>query len=97
MGLGFAMTFDPQHAAQVPTMSSLLTVFVMLLFMAFDGPQVMINTLLESFRILPIGQSLLKGPACLRWSNGAAISWHGGYGSRCRWLPPCWSPTWPLA
>lgn len=76
MGLGFAMTFDPQHAAQVPTMSSLLTVFVMLLFMAFDGPQVMINTLLESFRILPIGQSLPAASllALVKW-GGHIVAW----------------------
>jgi flagellar biosynthetic protein FliR len=57
-GLGFAMFFDPMHAAQVPVMSQLLSMFVFLLFLTFDGHQVVISTLVESFQVLPIGMSM---------------------------------------
>lgn len=45
MGLGFAMFFDPQHSAQVPAVSRVLTVFATLLFLTFDGHQILIATL----------------------------------------------------
>lgn len=58
MGLGFAMFFDPQHSAQVPAVSRVLTVFATLLFLTFDGHQVLIATLAESFRLMPVGTPL---------------------------------------
>jgi len=58
MGLGFAMFFDPQHSAQVPAVSRVLTVFATLLFLTFDGHQILIATLAESFRLMPVGTPL---------------------------------------
>ncbi len=55
MGLGFAMFFDPQHSAQVPAVSRVLSVFATLIFLTFDGHQVLIATLAESFRLMPVG------------------------------------------
>ncbi|MDF0606438.1 flagellar biosynthetic protein FliR [Neisseriaceae bacterium TC5R-5] len=57
-GLGFAMFFDPMHSAQVPVVSQLLTMFTFLLFLAFDGHQVVLSTLVESYRVLPIGMPM---------------------------------------
>jgi flagellar biosynthetic protein FliR len=58
MGLGFAMFFDPQNAGQVPALSTILSLFVTLLFLAFNGHQIVIATLVDSFRVLPIGQPM---------------------------------------
>lgn len=76
MGLGFAMSFDPQHAAQVPTLSRLLTLFVFLLFLSFDGHRLLLATLLDSFTILPIGQPfpIASLKALVIW-GGHLFSW----------------------
>ncbi|OHX18989.1 flagellar biosynthetic protein FliR [Chromobacterium sphagni] len=57
-GLGFAMFFDPVHAAQVPVLSQMLSLFTFFLFLSFDGHHVVLQTLVESFRVLPIGMSM---------------------------------------
>ncbi len=54
MGLGFASMVDPQNGTQVPVLSQLYLLLVMLLFLGFDGHLVMINMVAESFRVLPI-------------------------------------------
>ncbi|WP_035061820.1 flagellar biosynthetic protein FliR [Andreprevotia chitinilytica] len=54
MGLGFAMFFDPQHAAQVPVVAQFLSLVTLLLFLAFNGHLVMIRVLADSFIQLPI-------------------------------------------
>lgn len=58
MGLGFAMFFDPQNAGQSPAVSTVLTLFVTLMFLTFNGHQVVLATLVDSFRVLPIGQQV---------------------------------------
>ncbi|TDR82942.1 flagellar biosynthetic protein FliR [Paludibacterium purpuratum] len=58
MGLGFATMFDPQNAAQVPTVATLLSLFVTLLFLSFNGHQVILATLIDSFQVMPIGKSI---------------------------------------
>jgi len=58
MGLGFAMFFDPQNAGQVPAVSSMLSLFVTLLFLTFNGHLVVLATLVDSFQVLPIGKSV---------------------------------------
>ena len=58
MGLGFAMFFDPQHAAQVPAVSRVLTVLTTLLFLAFDGHHILLTALMDSFDKMPIGVSV---------------------------------------
>ncbi|WP_293761867.1 flagellar biosynthetic protein FliR [uncultured Aquitalea sp.] len=75
-GLGFAMFFDPMHAAQVPVLSQMLTIFVFLLFLTFDGHQVVLSVLVESFTTLPIGMSMPADSlrALVLW-GGHIISW----------------------
>ncbi|BEV71691.1 MULTISPECIES: flagellar biosynthetic protein FliR [unclassified Paludibacterium] len=58
MGLGFATMFDPQNGAQVPTIATLLSLFVTLLFLTFNGHQVVLATLVDSFQVMPIGKSV---------------------------------------
>lgn len=76
MGLGFAVVFDPLHSAQVHSLSRLLSIFVFLLFLVFDGHHMVLSTLVESFALMPIGQSV----AVLTWRHlaewgGNFISW----------------------
>ncbi|MCP9758519.1 flagellar biosynthetic protein FliR [Aquitalea sp. S1-19] len=58
MGLGFAMFFDPQHSASVPALSRVLSMFVTLLYLALNGPQIVLSVLIDSFNTLPVGQAL---------------------------------------
>ncbi|MBC7781560.1 MAG: flagellar biosynthetic protein FliR [Proteobacteria bacterium] len=55
MGLGFATFFDPQTAAQVPVIGQYLGLLAILVFLSINGHAVLLSTLIESFRILPIG------------------------------------------
>ncbi len=55
MGLGFATFFDPQTSAQVPVVGQFLGLLGVLVFLSINGHAVILSTLLESFRILPIG------------------------------------------
>lgn len=57
MGLGFASMVDPQNGTQVPVLSQLYIIMTTLLFLGMNGHLVLINLLVESFRLLPIGDS----------------------------------------
>lgn len=54
MGLGFAMFFDPQHGTQVPVVAQITSLFTILVFLAMDAHLLVIQTLADSFRILPV-------------------------------------------
>lgn len=54
MGLGFATFFDPQNAAQIPVVGTLLGLFATLLFLAMNGHLHVIEVLAHSFQVLPI-------------------------------------------
>jgi flagellar biosynthesis protein FliR len=55
MGLGFATFFDPQTSAQVPVIGQYLGLLAILVFLSINGHALMLSTLIESFRVLPIG------------------------------------------
>lgn len=54
MGLGFAMTVDPQHGVQVPVISQVIVVLATLLFLAIDGHLALFAAVAESFALLPL-------------------------------------------
>jgi flagellar biosynthetic protein FliR len=60
MGLGFATFFDPQNGAQTPALAQLLSLFAMLLFLAFDGHLAVIAALVKSFDMLPLSPQPLS-------------------------------------
>ena len=66
MGLGFAMAVDPQNGVQVPVLSQLYVILATLIFLAIDGHLILIQVLVDSFTLLPIG---LSG-----WSNDFGIN-----------------------
>ena len=58
MGLGFAMSIDPQNGVQVPVVSQLNVVLSTLLFLAIDGHLMLIAAVIESFSVLPVSTIL---------------------------------------
>lgn len=67
MGLGFATSYDPSSTSQTPVVSELIGFLALLIFMAIDGHLMILSTLVQSFRALPIGVL----PASASWSNMA--------------------------
>lgn len=54
-GLGFAVMVDPSSKATVPLISQLYLMMVTLVFLALNGHLALLEALIESFRIMPIG------------------------------------------
>lgn len=59
MGLGFAQMMDPQTGVNVPVVSQFYNLMAVLLFLAMNGHLVLIQILVDSFSILPIGAGML--------------------------------------
>jgi flagellar biosynthetic protein FliR len=82
MGLGFAVFFDPQSAAQTAVVGQFLGLFAMLLFLSMNGHALVITALAESFQVLPItagplnalGWQVLVGWGGAIFSTGLLIS-----------------------
>ena len=55
MGLGFAMSVDPQNGVSVPVVSQLYVILATLIFLAVDGHLMLIGALANSFTLLPVG------------------------------------------
>jgi len=72
MGLGFATFFDPQTSAQVPVIGQYLGLMAILVFLSLNGHALLLSTLIESFRILPVGTLGLDSngfAAYARWGS----------------------------
>ena len=54
-GLSFAAQVDPSTGGQTPVVSQIFYLFLLVLFTSTDGHLVAISTLIDSYRILPIG------------------------------------------
>lgn len=55
MGLGFAMSVDPQNGVQVPVLSQLYMILATLIFLAVNGHLLLIRFVVDSFSLLPVG------------------------------------------
>lgn len=55
-GLSFAVMMDPTSRASVPLVSQLYSMMMTLIFLALNGHLAVFETLLDSFRMMPIGQ-----------------------------------------
>ncbi len=55
-GLSFAVMVDPASRASVPLVSQLYSMMMTLIFLALNGHLTVFETLLDSFRIIPVGQ-----------------------------------------
>ncbi|PLW68307.1 flagellar biosynthetic protein FliR [Pseudohalioglobus lutimaris] len=65
MGLGFAMSVDPQNGVQVPVLSQFYVIMSTLIFLAVDGHLVLIQALVQSFTLFPVGDPLLMGQTAM--------------------------------
>lgn len=61
MGLGFAMSIDPQNGVSVPVVSQFYVILATLLFLVVDGHLLLIAAVAESFTVLPIGSAAPPG------------------------------------
>jgi len=78
MGMGFASMIDPVNGVSVAVIGQFFTMLVTLLFFAMNGHLVVIETLIESFTTLPVGEGLLTANLWqlvlrLGWVMGAAL------------------------
>ncbi len=55
MGLSFAINVDPLHGASTPVLGQFYMIIVTLTFLALNGHLLLIESLLQSFTLLPIG------------------------------------------
>jgi len=71
MGLGFSLMVDPQNGAQVPVLSQFYILMILLVYLALNGHLVLIEVMVDSFTILPIGQSLMPQSLweVVRWGS----------------------------
>lgn len=56
-GLGFAVMVDPATKASVPLISQLYLMMTTLVFLSLNGHLALLEALIESFTIMPIGQA----------------------------------------
>ena len=61
MGLSFAFNVDPMHGASTPAVGQFYTLIVTLTFLVLNGHLILVETLVDGFRTLPVGTSGL-GP-----------------------------------
>jgi flagellar biosynthetic protein FliR len=54
-GLGYAAQIDPNSGGQTPVVSQILYLFVLVVFVCIDGHLIVIRSMLETYRIMPIG------------------------------------------
>jgi len=78
MGLGFAAMQDPQNGVQVPIVSRLYIVVLILLFLAFDGHLILINILVDSFTSWPLSAGLPQWSVWEQFITWAGLIFSGG-------------------
>jgi flagellar biosynthetic protein FliR len=72
MGLGFAMFYDPDNAAQSPVISEFLGLIAMLVFLSLNGHLMLLAVIGNSFEWWPVGADLFPANgwmAIARWGS----------------------------
>jgi len=59
-GLSFAGLVDPESGAQTPVLSQIMSLFMIVTFLAMNGHLIAIKTVTESYKIFPIGFTSLS-------------------------------------
>lgn len=59
-GLGFAVMVDPMSSASVPIISQFYSLMIMLVFLSLGGHTALLETLMNSFKMMPIGSIYLE-------------------------------------
>ena len=78
MGLSFASFFDPSSGGNTMVLSRLLNVMAILIFLAVDGHLMLIMTLAESFRTLPIADTPLAASGWFLLVSAGSQIFSGG-------------------
>ncbi len=78
MGLGFAFNLDPLRGVTTPALGQLYVVLGTLIFLALDGHLALLNTLVESFRGLPVGTSGIDAVRARALADWGGILFIGG-------------------
>lgn len=73
MGLGFASMVDPSNGVQVTVLSQFYLIAVTLVFLALNGHLVVIEALIESFRVMPVAVDGLSLDSI--WALVNRVSW----------------------
>lgn len=79
MGLGFARMVDPANGIQVPVISQFLIVMATLLFVVLNGHLMLIELVINSFRLMPVSTSGLSVPALREITNWGTQMFAGGF------------------
>jgi flagellar biosynthetic protein FliR len=61
MGLGFAFNVDPLRGASTPVIGTLYMLLVTLTFLALDGHLMLVETLVQGFNTMPVGEAGFNG------------------------------------
>lgn len=78
MGLSFATFYDPSGGPNMPVLARIFNVLTLLLFLSFDGHLWMLSALANSFEILPISTSPLRGEGFLTLVQASSMLFING-------------------
>lgn len=80
-----AQVVDPQGGFQISIVSNLIELFALLLFFTLNGHHVILKIIVESFRILPVGQFLPDALTMDRFvlASGQPLSLPSNWRRRC--------------
>jgi len=77
MGLSFAMNVDPLHGTSTPVLGQFYMIVVTLTYLSLNGHLVLIESLLQSFTLLPVGTTGLGGDGLWMLVNFGATLFSG--------------------
>lgn len=56
-GLGYAAQIDPEGGGQTPVVSKMLQMFMTIIFLSSNGHLIVLRTIMESYKQLPVGET----------------------------------------
>lgn len=78
MGLGFATFYDPDNASQTPVVSNFLSLLGLLVLFSINGHLMMLATLAESFKAIPIGGPFVAADSWSNFAHAGAVIFSSG-------------------
>ncbi|MDQ7989445.1 MAG: flagellar biosynthetic protein FliR [Candidatus Dactylopiibacterium sp.] len=78
MGLSFATFFDPDTSGQTAVLAEILSLLATLVFLALNGHLLLIDVLVRSFELAPIGATSLTGKPWLVLLQLATLAFSSG-------------------
>ena len=93
MGLSMASTYDPNTQSQATLMENLIYFVGLVVFFSIDAHHIVINSMQNSFKIIPVGYSIIDSFNCNRynnWDNIKKYFWIKCYDYRSSIKNTCW-------